>query len=278
MCFKRLGEEALAILTTATAATADRPLSMDNVRTTFLVALRRSMMNEPMGFVNEVCHLAGGHGGPGGSRRTAQDKSGAQGKDQSSNKAHAQLVSLSSTGKKTDCLIDQAIDSPEQCQMLLDKADWLYFTGDIFQYPQAVQHYTKLTKRLGFLDLMVKDKAKENNLRTSSPLANALQNLDSSYALTTDTLAQLDRIYSTAQRRLNGIRLNQDLWGHSDVWVPRLSPAYYGNRVDTMIERFKDVEATFKEYAHAEQKQQITENQLEQVQIANGAMERAATA
>lgn len=272
---KEAMEEALTVLSAAMAATASGTLSMGDVLSSFLDALRSSMMNEPMGFTSDVCALAGGRGGPGGSGRTAQDKSGARGKDQPSNKARVLLASLSSD-HAADCLVDQAIASPEQCQMLLDKADRLYFTGDIFQYPQAVRLYTKLTQRLGFMDVMVKDKVK--NLRTTSPLAKALQDLEYRYALTTDTVSQLDRIYSTAQRRLSGIRLNQDLWRHSDVWVPRLSLAYYGNRVDKMIQNFKDVEATFKAYAHAEQKQQMTENQLEQVQMANGAMERAATA
>ncbi|CAK7205420.1 hypothetical protein SEUCBS139899_008191 [Sporothrix eucalyptigena] len=264
-----------AVLVAEMTATAEKTHRLDDILSAFLDALRSAMMNEPMALASEVCALAGGRGGPGGSGRTAQDASGARGADKPSNKSHTQLVSLSTAGNKMDCRMVQAVVAPEQCQMLLDQADRLYFTGDLLQYPLAMRLYTKLTQRLGFVEAMRADKSATNNLRTS-PLAVALAGLEVRYALTTDTLQQLDRIYTTALRRLSGIGLNQDLWGRTSTWVPRLSLAYYGTRVDTMIARLAEVEAMFKEYAEAHQRQMITDKQLEHVQTSNGAMATAA--
>ncbi|CAK7229213.1 hypothetical protein SCUCBS95973_007145 [Sporothrix curviconia] len=264
----RLKEMSVPSTTAAGAAT------LEDILGDLLDALRNTAGREPATFTDEVCHLAGGRGGPGGNGRTAQDKAGARGKDMPSKRARTQLVTLSGMGSRADCQVDQAIACPEQCQMLLEQADRLYFTNDVVQYPRAVEIYIQLTQRLGFMDLLIKDAA----LRKTAPLALALDGLASSYGVTTDTLSQLDRIYATAQQRLNGIRLDQDVWGRSDVWVPRLSLAYYGTRVATMIANFKDLEATFKEYSQAHHRERITDTQLEQAQLANAAMQRAAKA
>ncbi|CAK7218054.1 hypothetical protein SBRCBS47491_003376 [Sporothrix bragantina] len=122
------------------------------------------------------------------------------------------------------------------------------------------------------MNVLLKDAA----LRKSAPLFQVLLDLAQRYALTTDTLSQLDLIYSTAQRRLNGIRLNQDIWGHSGAWVPRMSLAYYGDRVTTIISNLEELEDDFKEYAQRHQRERITGDHIEQALLANRAIQRGA--
>ncbi|KAF5964367.1 serine protein kinase [Fusarium bulbicola] len=86
----------------------------------FSATLYSFIDNEARGFIDQIALLGGGKGGPGGSGPTPEIPSGKRGIDQPDNIADAQLVSLS--GNKNDRSIDQAIVSPEQCQMILDAA------------------------------------------------------------------------------------------------------------------------------------------------------------
>lgn len=268
---KKLQEAIDAVLLVATALTpsALEAPQLKHQLASFLANLRNFVEREPQLFIDQTCELAGGKGGAGGSGTTPDLPSGKRGLDKPDKSAEGCLVSLS--GTSTDCKIDQAIACPEQCQMILDAADTLYFTNDRSKFPAAMQKYTTLTRRLGFLDVLLKDKDSKE-----APLAKALKGLERDYSLTIATLPQLDRIYQTALRRLNGMVYNQDIWGHSDVWVPRLSLAYYGDRVKDMINEFKDLEKTFHDYAKMQQKDRMTENQVSQAQMANGAMAQAA--
>ncbi|KAJ2966140.1 hypothetical protein NQ176_g10288 [Zarea fungicola] len=227
---KKLQEAIDAVLLVATSLTSSAPEvpQLTHQLASFSAQLRNFVEREPQLFVDQTCELAGGKGGPGGSGTTPDLPSGKRGVDRPDKNAEGHLVSLS--GTSMDCKIDQAIACPEQCQMILDAADVLYFTNDRSQFPAAMQKYTTLTRRLGFLDVLLKDKDSKQ-----APLAKALRGLETEYSLTIATLPQLDRIYQTALRRLNSMVYNQDIWGHSDVWVPRLSLAYYGDRVKEMI-------------------------------------------
>ncbi|EEU33890.1 uncharacterized protein NECHADRAFT_88815 [Fusarium vanettenii 77-13-4] len=221
-------------------------------------------------FIETVCQLAGGKGGAGGSGLTAAESSGARGTDQPDNHAEAFFVSL--VGTRADCNIDQAFACPEQCQMILEAADALYFTNDRNKFPEAMKLYNKLTERLGFLDVMLRG----DGAPIGCALTTALEWLSSYYNLTTEPISQLNRIYKTAERRLSSMILNQDIWGHSATWVPRLSLAYYQARVPTMIATFEALEKVFSKYAKADQKQQLAQDQVDTAQTSNTAMEDAA--
>ncbi|KAL2669883.1 hypothetical protein Neosp_015180 [[Neocosmospora] mangrovei] len=217
-----------------------------------------------------VCQLAGGKGGAGGSGLTVAESSGKRGTDQPDNHAEAFFVSL--VGTRADCNIDQAFACPEQCQMILEAADALYFTNNRSKFPEAMKLYNKLTERLGFLDVMLGG----DGAPIECALTTALEWLSSYYNLTTEPISQLNRIYKTAERRLSSMILNQDIWGHSATWVPRLSLAYYQARVPTMITTFGALEKVFSKYAKADQKQQLAQDQVDTAQTSNTAMKDAA--
>lgn len=267
---KKLQDAMARVLTTVSTLTPTKrgASQLFDELESFTMTLRNFVQREPQDFVYQTCHLAGGKGGPGGSGTTPDVPSGDRGRDQPDKKAEGHLASL--TGTKIDRRIDQAIASPEQCQMVLDAADNLYFTNDRTQLPRALEMYARLNKRLGFFEVLNDEDGKH------SPLTSAMKGLETEHKLTIAALSQLDGIYQTAKRRLSSIMLNQDIWGHSDVWVPRLSLAYYGDRVKVMIEDFKDLEATFREYGTRQQKERMTETQVNHAQQVNGAMGQAA--
>ncbi|KAH6689664.1 hypothetical protein F5X68DRAFT_230280 [Plectosphaerella plurivora] len=231
--------------------------------------LNASLMLETYEFTSATCQLGGGKGGRGGNGTTPADMAGKPGVNGKESTAETKIVSL--VGRQTDCEIDQAIVSPEQCQMILDEADGFYFTNNVLSMPEAMSRYVKLKKRLLFLDVLPKDDA-----ATKTPLGKALSRLDSQYKLSYEVISQLRTIYDTVKRRLACILLKQDMWGHSDTWVPRLSLAYYGDRVTKMIEGFQELEKTFVAYGEAEQKETFTQVEVTAAKKANDAMGRAA--
>lgn len=141
--------------------------------------------------------------------------------------------------------------------MILDKADALYFTNDVInKYRQAKVLYSRLIRRLEFVPTLLE------STRTDEPLVKAYQNMEYSYGLTVDALSQLKRISETAKLRLSKMLLGQDLFCHSENWVPRLSMTFYESRVKSMLENFRVIEQAYEKYAKAEQKQQILSDQI----------------
>ncbi|KAI8710941.1 hypothetical protein NCS52_01523000 [Fusarium sp. LHS14.1] len=241
-----------AVTTTVTNLTVaySTPSPLRDQLSTLMDCLQIAADTQKDSFIETVCQLAGGKGGAGGSGLTAAESSGTRGTDQPGNHAEAFFVPL--VGTRTDCNIDQAFACPEQCQMILEAADALYFTKD-------------RNVMLG-----------GDSAPIGCALTTALECLSSYYNLTTEAISQLNRIYKTAERRLSSMSLNHDIWGHSATWVPRLSLAYYQARVPTMIKTFGAFQKVFSKYDKADQKQQLAQDQVDTAQMSNTAMEDAA--
>ncbi|OJJ43183.1 hypothetical protein ASPZODRAFT_146204 [Penicilliopsis zonata CBS 506.65] len=213
-----------------------------------------------------VCESAGGQGGAGGTGATLNIANGNPGKTQPDKPTEVQVLSFD--GLKADCYITQACVFPEQCQMILELADNLYFTNDLSKCRDAAVLYSRLTRRLKFLDVLVKEK--------EVPLAKAYSNLEYRYEVTVESQEQLLHIYTAAQLRLNQLFLGQDLFCHAKFWVPRLSMTFYEGRVHQMLNHYALVTAAYKKYSEDRQREQILNNHISNLQQSNQATLQAA--
>ena len=127
----------------------------------------------------------------------------------------------------------QAYIFPEQCQMLLNKADEYFFSSDMNNWNNASALYDTLLGRLQVL------KAFEDNQNSNSGLYQALEYLETGLNITNNPVAQLNSIREQARSRRNRLLLGQDMFGHVDNWVPRLSFGFYAQSV---VERFSVLE------------------------------------
>ena len=118
--------------------------------------------------------------------------------------------------------------------MLLNKADEHFFSSATNQWKIASTLYDVLLGRLQVLGAFT------NNHNYSSGLSKALNHLDTNLGITTNPVAQLRSIYELAKSRRNRLLLGQDMFGHVDSWVPRLSVGFYAQAVE---DRFKVLEA-----------------------------------
>lgn len=207
------------------------------------------LMNEQLGkdlytvrrFIQEITkYNIAGSGGPGGSSPHGA-KPGARGNDgktQGLSKAQA----LGFDGRKGDLDVLQAYIFPEQCQMLLNKADDLFFTSDARSLVKASEIYNQLLLRLQVLDAIPTTTTRQPKA-SKSGLEKAWDHLEVDAKITNNPIGQLRSVYEQAKNRRNRLLLGQDMFGHVGDWVPRLSFGFYAQSVD---KRFKVLEATEK--------------------------------
>ncbi|GKT82049.1 hypothetical protein ColTof4_14472 [Colletotrichum tofieldiae] len=210
-------------------------------------------------FAETVSRTGGGKGGRGGDSGSPNLPSGKRGQDQPATIPIAKVFGFD--GAKGDVDVDQACVIPEQCEMVLEKADAAYFTNDPNYFQTAAVLYTRLIRRLRFLDNLTGDVQK---LR----LVQAYQALEHQ-GLTTESIAQLSRIYKTAKDRMCKLSLGQDMFCHKPAWVPRLSLSYYEKRIKKLLEDYEKVEKAYQEYAKAQQKEVALKSHIETAQGGN---------
>lgn len=147
-------------------------------------------------------------------------------------------------GSASDLMVNQAFVFPEQCQMLLSKADNLFFTNSTKDRERASLLYTRLINRLSFL---AADPAKYDG----SNLSIAYGKIESTWKLTVAPLVTLKSVYEQAKCRLNRLLLGQDMWGHGDDWVPRLSIQFYDDYVNYQLKLLAEEEQVISDYEAA---------------------------
>ena len=167
----------------------------------------------------------------------------------------AGLFALDFSGRDSDLEIPTVIAQPDQCQMLLNRADLAYMTAtlgsrvDMTLLTHATGYYVMLKKRLCFVNAAFADaihKSQDHgNPSMIRPLAKAYADMESQQRLTISALSQLQFIKSRAICSLNRIEQHQDLFGLSSNWVPRLSCTYYYGKVQSSIETFGEFEKAF---------------------------------
>lgn len=211
-----------------------------------------------------------GHGGPGGRGATTEIQPGKRGSDGANGKKRVLFPNLGNERDVRRLGLPPAF--PEQCQMVLDRADSFYFTNKIQDCVTAGMMYNDLTSRLVFLERL---RTVDGGWISDHPTVQAYSILEYR-KLTMTPLDCLHTIYETAQTRQKKILLGQDLFCHDRAWAPRLSFTFYEERVEKLLNDLGFVESVFEKYAKAEQKAQILANNVERVQKVNEANLHAA--
>lgn len=205
-----------------------------------------------------------GPGGQGGEGASALAATGTFGKSGSNGNRRA--VNLSLDGSKKDLDAAQVFAFPEQCRMLLNKANRLFFTngtgkGDV-DYPgqsgSALELYQKIISRLSFLKNIKWDEA------DPSKLASAYTNLESKWEVTMFSKAQFGSILQEAQSRRNRLLLGQDMWGHLENWAPRPSVQFHDKELDRKLALLKDEESATQDYETAREQSNAVESYVSQ--------------
>ncbi|OAP55689.1 hypothetical protein AYL99_09841 [Fonsecaea erecta] len=188
----------------------------------------------------------GGRPGIGGRGPLASSPIGAQGAP--GPKGTTSAILLGFDGRPEDLAVSQVCAFPDQCQMLLDAADRLFFTNNPVDIGSAAVYYLRLSQRLAFVpNLSV---AVESSTETASKLQLAYASAEAS-GLTLSAIPRLQQVYARAKSGLNKISLQQDLFGHSPNWDPRLSVDFYTDGLDQLLANLKDIEASVQGYYKA---------------------------
>ncbi|KAE8153966.1 hypothetical protein BDV25DRAFT_136336 [Aspergillus avenaceus] len=172
-------------------------------------------------------YLAAGAGGRGGDGSSALCPKGTPGKR--GTVGACKIIGLRLNGMKADLRVSHAFACPDQCQLLLNRADRCFFSNNEEQRLMALQLYQRLLSRLSFLEAI------DWTTRPLSNLAEAYQTMEMELKLVSRPQVQLEFIYRQSQSRVSSAVMGNDLWGHENDWVPRLSMTYYSNHLENLL-------------------------------------------
>ncbi|KAE8154619.1 hypothetical protein BDV25DRAFT_135787 [Aspergillus avenaceus] len=203
--------------------------------------------------VKGTCRSQPGAGGLGGS---SGDPNGPQGQHGhvGANTGSIVVQNLCLNGDTQDLNATQVFAFPDQCQMVLNKANEQFFTNTVDSRKSASDMYNTIISRLAFLDNF------EDN--TSKPLALAYDRLENEWNLTISGITQLRSIYREARSRFNRLVLGQDMFGHMANWVPRLSFLYYRKSVTDQLSFLGRQEDLTNQYEDALKKGEETQKYI----------------
>ncbi|KAH7885570.1 hypothetical protein F5I97DRAFT_1413611 [Phlebopus sp. FC_14] len=128
-----------------------------------------------------------------------------------------------------------AFAHPEQCAMLLDRANTFFYLNSPVLRSHARRLYGRLIQRLSFLPL-----------QSSDPLYQAYQN---SSIMPSTSLDALKRILDSANDELVKLNSGQtDYNGHTPRWVPRASYDFYKGVLDDALTDLQSFETAYTQY------------------------------
>ncbi|OIW32924.1 hypothetical protein CONLIGDRAFT_695198 [Coniochaeta ligniaria NRRL 30616] len=175
----------------------------------------------------DMCRVDKGDGGLGGHGATSQSLAGHRGDDGKPGTVY--VSSFSADGPFKDEKLQFAHAFPDQCQMLLNMANSRYFSNDKEQWARAALLYQRLIHRLDVVKTLTS--ADDDN----SALLGSYRQLETQDRLSLDVLSQLSSVHTQATTYLNGILLNQDMFGLADNYSPRLSYEFYRGRITEQL-------------------------------------------
>ncbi|KAH8689861.1 hypothetical protein BGW36DRAFT_329197 [Talaromyces proteolyticus] len=181
------------------------------------------------------CESIPGPGGVGGTSGTPGDPPGEHGKEGEAT-GRITVKNLHLNGDAEDLEATQAFAFPDQCQMLLNRANRYFFADSNSAREQASDMYHTLLNRLQFLDKLDEQK--------TSPLAKAYDDLERTWKVTISGTTQLRSIFSEGKSRFNRLLLGQDMFGHTALWVPRMSFLHYHTSVGDQLRFLEKQEGT----------------------------------
>jgi hypothetical protein len=168
-----------------------------------------------------------GRGGRGGISGNASIPDGKHGRDGTPNPdiAQVEIKVLGLDGRSSDVDVDQVLAFPDQCQMLIEKADSYFFTNNADRYKDAAIYYNRLAKRLAFIGKIDSDAEQQALLK--SRLGKAYMYMQDIYGLTSTPMTQLQTIYNRASMNLSRLVSGKDMFGSIGNFAPRMSYDFY---------------------------------------------------
>ncbi|KAB8261279.1 hypothetical protein BDV32DRAFT_148546 [Aspergillus pseudonomiae] len=185
--------------------------------------------------VREICKTGNGVGGRGGSSGTAGSKPGSKGED-SKQRGTVTPRNLRLDGHEEDLVASQVFAFPDQCQMLVNNANKLFFANTEKDRKRASKIYDTIITRLRFLDALKGEKI------ATSGLGKAYTTIETNWAVTLSGLTQLRSVYEESLSRFNRLLVGEDMFGHRANWAPRLAFQYYKESVNDQLSFLKQQE------------------------------------
>ncbi|OBS23098.1 hypothetical protein FPOA_03657 [Fusarium poae] len=200
------------------------------------------------------CNSIEGEGGQGGRSPNALIPPGKRGA--SGLRGRVTLQDLNPAGSARYLNATQAFAFPEQCQLLLRQADLAFYSQAPEEIDRAAELYRRIVDRLGFL------KFAKFNQSSPRPLVKAYQSLETIAKVTLFSEDTLRSVYNQAKLRLQRLVLGLDMWGHDELWVPRLSVPFYDADLDIGLDLLKEEETLVEEY-----EKEVVENRATAVHV-----------
>jgi hypothetical protein len=185
-----------------------------------------------------------GTGGVGGASFGPNPRSGTRG--QFGKLGTLSFKELVFDGRPDDLDVLMAFAFPDQCQMLLNKANNLFFQNTPQSKHDASVFYGRLIKRLSFWPALSAAQSSDNPPTPESALAKSYDRLEYVLQVTKSASDQLQSIYSQAKSFNNQIITGNDMFGHNALWVPRLNYDYYAGEIKDFLDTLKSVEDAYK--------------------------------
>jgi hypothetical protein len=193
--------------------------------------------------LTDICNSSAGTHGNGGSNSNWEWNcrlDTINGKDGIAGQTRVAYLTLDPEVGNPNCDVVYAF--PEQCDMLLARAERLFCSNDKTSRQSAMAIYAQLRRRLSFLPNLWAEVTKSPPTE-SSALRTAYEKLEKESELTMGGIATLKTILNIVQFRMDALMLGSDMFGNAANWVPRLSPGYYSQQADKLLGKVKEVEA-----------------------------------
>jgi hypothetical protein len=161
---------------------------------------------------------------------------------------------------------------PDQCQMMLRKADGLFFAEET---AAAKLQYQTLFERLRFVPQLQRllqtspPKSGVTAVPQSQSLMYALYNMEAQLELSVWTFDSLFQIYQVVRTRLTQIMLGFDMFNLAPTWAPRQSFDFYYNNSKSLLEILKQFEGSYWDFLDAYQTQSKTISGAKEALVAN---------
>ncbi|EEP81028.1 predicted protein [Uncinocarpus reesii 1704] len=208
-----------------------------------------AMRKQQLEITNTVCSTRGGTAGAGGNGHQTGINVGDRGIDGSA--GQTQIFPFSFDGSLETLNVNHAYALPEHHQMILNRANSLYFATDGKSRGMARLLYERIVNRLKFVPLLwstEKDGVLEGK---DSNLLDQYKDFQDNRQITLQIADQLTSIYSRATSMLNQILKGKDLFGFTEDFAPRLTYDFYYSRINSLIDSVKEFETKEKLYMDA---------------------------
>ena len=205
--------------------------------------------------------------GEGGAGQYGKDgKKADDGKSGLSKNANILLLQPNDPDKQTEWTIPRV--HPNQCKMLLRKAEGLHYLGDDQSISQARELLDRLIERLAFTEkILPTDALYQAYLSTESDMMIASlphDANDTAAAAKSAAVTELVSIAKQAQGRLDTIQLGHNYYGFSANFVPALSFKTMKDFLDSSIGLFKSIAEAHSVWDEASKTQAFSEDKLKQ--------------